>query len=67
MEIAGRVSSFVIVPIAEPEPVMVAFVGLDRFTEKVSFVSTTVSPITWMTICREVWPGLNVTVPLAEA
>ena len=58
-----RASSSVIVPKPKPEPAIVAFVGFDRFTENVSFGSTTTSPITWTMICFETSPGLNVTVP----
>ncbi len=66
IEIDGSASSFVIVPVAEPEPASVAFVGPDRLIVKASFVSTAVSPTTCTMACRDVCPGLKVTVPVAE-
>ena len=58
----GAESSLTIVPIPKPSPI-VALVGSDRLTLKVSFGSTLVSPlIVTLTGC-EVWPGKKVTVP----
>ncbi len=60
----GTVSSFVIVPVAVPCPI-VAFVGLLRRTVNVSFGSVAVSPTTATLMGRLVVPGLNVSVPEA--
>lgn len=46
---AGQ-SSFRMVPVAVPNPAMVALLGLERTTVKVSFGSIAVSPITWTMI-----------------
>ena len=59
-------SSLVIVPSPMPEPAMVALVGLERFTEYVSFGSLTKSPAICTMMVFVVSPGLNVTVPLTE-
>ncbi len=56
----------VIVPRPESSEI-VAFVAAERFTEKVSLASLSVSPSTWTVTCFAVSPGLNVRVPLVEA
>jgi hypothetical protein len=45
----------------------VAFVGLASSTRKVSFGSISVSPFTATEMVFVVWPGANVSVPLAGA
>src|SRR2546430_1615767 len=64
MEGAGGGSSFTIVPWPCPFA-MVAFVAPDRFTEKVSFGSKLVAPLTLTVMVLLVSAGLNVSVPLA--
>ena len=64
MEIAGRVSSFVIVPRSVPFSIS-APVGFERMTRNVSFVSTVVSPMTNTVTVFAVWPGLKMSVPVA--
>ncbi len=57
-------SSLVMVPVAVPRE-MVAPVGLDSATVKVSVGSTAVSPMTLtVTVCEVTPPGLNVRVPV---
>jgi hypothetical protein len=46
---------------------IVAFVALVSSTRKVSFGSTWVSPLTATEIVFVVWPGANVSVPVAGA
>ena len=58
------VSSLTMVPTPVPVP-MPAPVALTRFREKVSLLSTVVSPTTVTLTVADVWPGAKVTVPVA--
>ena len=62
MEIAGWLSSFRIVPIPCASAI-VAFEGLVRLRENVSFDSFFASPLTVTLTCSTVSPEMNVTVP----
>src|SRR2546427_207858 len=64
MESAGWVSSFWMVPVPTGLAI-VALVGLDRLTKKVSLGSNFVSPLTVTVTGWLVTPGANVTIPLA--
>ncbi len=60
----GSESSLVTVPVAVPVA-MVALVGAERTTVKVSLPSAVVSPVTGTVIVREVVPAVKVSVPEA--
>ncbi len=60
----GTTSSFRIVATPCPSAI-VADIGLDRFTSRVSSVSTVVSPLTVMPIVRLVTPGAKLKLLLA--
>ena len=53
----GMESSLLIVPVPNPVPVIVAFVGFDSKTVKVSFDSRVESPFVTTTTCCVVWPA----------
>jgi len=60
--VGGRSSSRIVpVPVAV---VIVALIGLERLTVKISFNSFRVSPLTWTMMVLVVSPGLKVRVPL---
>jgi hypothetical protein len=58
----GRGSLSLIVPRPCPSAI-VAFVGFVRLTKKVSFDSSSRSPLTSTVTCFEVWPAAKVSVP----
>ena len=61
---SGAMSSFVMVPIAVPST-MVAPLGDDKVSVRVSLASTAVSPLTCTCTTFEVSPAAKVKVPLA--
>ena len=63
IEIVGSESSLTIVPTPRPSPI-VALLGSERLTLKISFGSKLVSPLIVTLTGRDVWPGKKVTVPL---
>jgi len=63
---SGAVSSFTMVPVAEP-CAMVAPFGDDRLSVRVSLASTTLSPVTWTWTTFEVSPAAKVSVPADAA
>jgi hypothetical protein len=64
IDTAGTPSSFVIVPTPWSSP-SVPPAAADRFTTSVSSGSNVVSPVAFTVTVWLVWPGANVTVPLA--
>ena len=66
MEIAGALSSSVIVTVFVVLPPRVALAGVESTTVKSSSGSSIVSPVMLTKITCEVDPGANVTRPLVE-
>ena len=64
IESVGTGSSFRIIPLPCPSSI-VALVGLDKFTKKVSSASLSASPLTFTVTDLEVSPGSKVKVPEA--